>query len=1020
MLLTDASLKRPIAMTTVILVMLLLGVLAYRRLGLDLMPKVDVPFVTVVTVYPGASPREIETEIAKKIEDAVVAIDGLKHVNTSCMQSVCQTFLEFDLDRDVDIAAMDVREKIGLIRNELPAAAEEPKVLKFNLNARPVVRLALTGDLTPDELYDYADNQLRDRLSTLAGVADVRLTGGARREVHVLLDRRKLAARGLTSAGVVRRLKEANLKVPAGNIKEGVREYTVMFDAEFDTVHSIGNLIVGNREGRRTRLRDVATIRMATEEVRTAAMVNGRPGVAVEVVKKGEANAVRVVNRVRREVAALRRQLPGGMDLVWFLDDGEFIESTVRDAWSNIVVGVLLTAAILVLFLQDVRAALIAFLSMPTSIVISFWAMGLFGYTLNTSTLLALGISVGVLVTNSIVVLENIARCLGDAPDARSAARTGTDRVAIAVLASASTNVVVFVPIALMSSLVGRFFIPFAVTITAATLVSLFISYTLTPILAGMFLKRGTLRRSGRCAAVVGVWQAAYSISERAYGHALSVLARMPLLPVAAVFAAFAGVLFAVAPRVGMDFFPNTDQGQLVVRLEFPSDFNLSATRRRTAEIAARLRKTPEVLGTLSVVGRIQGIIGQASEGPYLAEILVKLTPRTARTTNIETLRAGLRRLLVREPACLVSVMVPDIIGGSAKPVEMEISGPDLAQLDRLARQAGVTARESGGLVDIEDTVRLGKPEIRLLPRRAVLSDLGLPPATLGFALRGNLTGLKATTFRRGDRSYNIRVKMTERRGARQVSTFRLPTPSGFPLNITNVVRIRRDRVPVQVTRSEKRRVAKLFANLAEGMGLGTAVERLRGKVAAGLPGGYTVRFVGLYEKMAEAVADFRLAILTAVLLTYLLLAAVLESWTQPFLIMATLPLAYMGLILALFLTGMNMSMMGLLAGVMLIGIVVNNAILIMDEVNRLVRDGQPRFEAMLAAAPAKFRPIVMTSIAAALGMLPMALGRGLGGELRASCGVGAVGGILVSSVLSLFFVPLLYLAVVRRKAGDD
>ncbi len=1016
MFLSDASIKRPIAMTTVILVMILLGLLAYRKLGLDLMPQVDVPFVTILVVYPGATPEQMETEVARKIEDAVVAVDGLKHMNTVCMQSVCQILLEFNLDRNVDVAATDVREKIDLIQNDLPQGAERPKIVKFNVNARAVARIALTGDLPPEQLYDYADNELRTRLSTLSGVADIRLTGGNKREVHVLLERSRLSAYGLTSADVIRKLKQGHIKVPAGTVKQGIREYSVLFDAEFPALNQIGNLIIADHGGRRVRLRDVAEIRMGSKEVRTAAFLDGKPCISIQIVKKGEANAVRVVNRVRRAVRELNRRLPGGMHLVWYLDDGDYIASTVRDAWSSILLGVLLTGAILLLFLQDVRSAFIAFLSMPASIVITFWIMGLYGYTFNISTLLALGISVGILVTNSIVVLENIAR-RRNATSPAEAARTGAGEVAIAVLASALTNVVVFVPIAMMTSLVGRFFVPFAVTITAATLVSLFISFTLTPILAAKLLKTGAGDDHGRgLFAILRLWEKAYQTLERGYAGLLRRTARFAPLYVLLTIAAFAATMVFVAPRLGLDFFPQSDRGELDVRLEYASDYNLPATNRRAKAVAARIRKLPNVLGTMTIVGKVEGIIGQVSEGVNLAEIVVKLVPKTHRNADLETMRSRIRRILADETDCITSVLVPADIGGASKPLEMEIRGDDIAELNRLGTAAVALAEKTGKLVDIENTVREGKPEVRILPRRAVLADLQIPPYGLGITLRGNLEGIKAGSFTIGDRSFDIRVKMHERPGLPQIADFHIPTPAGRAMNLPGAARIRHDRIPLQIIRSEKRRMVKLFADMPKGVALGTAVDALRAAVQPILPTGYRLRFVGIYEKMAAAAADFRTAFITATLLTYLLLAAILESWTQPLLIMTTLPLAYMGLILGLWIAGLNMSMMGMLAGIMLIGVVVNNAILIMDEHNRLAAAGIDRREAMLRAATRKFRPILMTTIAAVLGMLPMALGNGLGSELRASCGVGAVGGIVVAGILSIFFIPMIYLTFARTR----
>jgi HAE1 family hydrophobic/amphiphilic exporter-1 len=1015
MILSDLAIRRPVAMTTALLVMLLFGALAYRNLGVDLMPQVDVPFVTVVTVYPGASPDEIESTVARKIEDAVGTIDGINHVHSVCMESVCQTLIEFNLGIGVDFAAMDVREKIGLVRNDLPDAVEEPQILKYDINAQPVVTLALTGSLPRDALFDYADNELKDRLSRLEGVASVEITGGSEREVRVRLLRERLAARGLTSLDVVRALSEGHVQIPVGELKEGGQEFSLTFDGESDRVEELGDLPLKSPDGQRLYLRDIATIGMEAADLDTAAFLDGAPCIALKIVKKGDANAVRVVDLVRGAVAEVRDELPGGMALVWFRDDGDFVRASVRDAWSSILQGILLTSVILVLFLQDLRTALVAAISMPTSIVASFAGLGWFGYTLNMSTLLAFGISVGTLVTNSIMVIESIVTRVARHGDPVESVRLGTGEVASAVLASGLTNVIVFVPVALMNSMAGLMLAPFAVTMAIATLVSLFISFTLTPILSAFFLKRES-RFNHRLERLLGPWLRIYSRIESGYGASLRRLAPHPGVAVLVLLVVLVGGLAWLVPRIGMDFTSIPDRGEIALKLEYPAGSNLGETSRRAEAVSARLRARPEVQRSMTIVGKVQGVVGQVSEGHHLAEIMLEFKPKTERRETLEQLRKIVRDELKDEPGCIYSAMIP-LIGGSSKMLEAEISGSDLGTLNRIGTEASRRMAALPQLVDIEDTVRIGKPEIRVLPRRAVLHDLGAPAASLGLALRGGIEGLVAATYKAGDRSYDIRVSLAEEQGRAQVAALNVPGPEGRPLSLGAVATLREGNMAPQIVRAEKRRVVKISSDLAPGVGLGTAGEATRQAVGDLLPPGYRMQFINIFEKMVEAIDEFKTITFVAIVLTYLLLAALLESWTQPFLILTTVPFAYLGLFAALALTRMNMTILGLLGGVMLIGVVVNNAILIIDGVNQLRGGdgGMHRREAILQAAADKFRPIFMTSIAATLGMLPMALGRGLGSEIRANCGVGAVGGMVVSSLLSLYFVPLLYMVMGRR-----
>jgi len=411
MFLSRASVRRPIAMSCFIIMLVLFGINSWDQLGLDAFPNVEIPYVTVTTVYPGASPAEIEVDVAKRLEDAVGTIDGLKTMNTTCMENVCQITLEFQLGQSVDVAAQDVRERIDKIRKELPADIEQPEISKFDPNATPVITLMLTGDLPVDKLYDYADETLANRLSVISGVAEIQLSGGEPLELRVTLDKEKLTAAGITVSQVLSKLGEANIKVPVGRIRQGVQEINVTYDSEFKDFNDLGALEIGTREKRRIYLRDVAEITMESEEKRSLAFFDGEPGVVLKVVKKGEANAVRVIDGVRAAVDEINRDklLPSGMNLVWVRDSGSYIRSSVDDAWSSIAIGILLTAVILFAFLHEARSTFIVVISMPVSIVVSFWAMDLCGFTFNIFTLLALGTSVGTLVTNSIVVIENIA-----------------------------------------------------------------------------------------------------------------------------------------------------------------------------------------------------------------------------------------------------------------------------------------------------------------------------------------------------------------------------------------------------------------------------------------------------------------------------------------------------------------------------------------------------------------------------------------------------------------------------------
>ncbi len=1014
MFLANASVRRPVAMCCLIIGLIILGVNTYRTMRVEYLPKMDAPYCTILTVYPGATPEEIETDIAKRIEDAVVSVDGIKHIKSVCMENANLILLEFHLNVDIDAAANDVREQVNMIVNDLPADAQEPKVLKYDINAKPVIDLALFGDVPLDELFDYADNDLRDLFSVIPGVADLQLIGGSKREVQVLLDRDALGARGLTSMAVVEAIQKGIRTIPSGRIRDGGTEFAVKFDAEFETVEAIGLLEVAGADGARCYIKDVGRVVMAMEEQRQIAEIDGQPCVGIRVVKKAEANTVEVVNRVREAVDELNRRLPGGMQLSWITDDGTFIEATVDSTTTSILQGVLLTALVLFIFLHNIRSTIIVAITMPLTILISLSFMQFLDYTLNLVTLTAIGLSVGILVTNSIVVLENIIKRLESDPHPWRAARHGANEIAVAVLASAGTNLVVLFPIAAMSSQVGVIFRPFALTMVIVTVVSLFISFTLTPILAAVLLK-SRKDRSPKSLSVRAehAWNRGFGAVSGTYLRFLAFFSRHKSPALIAL--TFTVVIFVhaltLAPRIGFDFMPHPDRGEIYIKLEYPTHYSLRMTESRVREVQRTVEDLPGLRHAFVTIGKVQGMMGQVSEGVYLAQILLKFVDKMDRTVTVNELMDDIRYRLRDHSECNVTVTAASGIGGMELPLQLEIAGDDYATLNRLILHALELSSEVPGLVDVDTTVRAGKPELRVRPDRAILADMKAPVIGVGMALRGNLEGLVAGVYKEQGRNYDIRVKLEEKEGKHQVREFLLPGAPGHPIVLSTVAQIEEGLAPVQIMRHDKQRVARLFSELEHGRPLGTAVQELSALIDAHipLPPGYSYKYVGLYELMSEGIADFLEAGILAVILTYLVLAAILESWLRPLIILITIPLALIGVLWALVLGGEAINMFVLLGFVMLIGIVVNNAILIMDLVNERLKAGDSRRQAMLYAASERFRPVLMITLAAILGMLPLALGRGLGSEIRSSIGVASIGGIAVSAALTLIVLPLLF-----------
>ncbi|EHM09226.1 cation/multidrug efflux pump [Thermanaerovibrio velox DSM 12556] len=1022
MALHSASLRRPVAMGCLLIALTLLGMNAYRKMGVELMPKVDAPFITVMAIWPGASPRDIETDVAKKIEDAVSSVDGIKHIKTTCMENVAVVGLEFEMGTDVDAAANDVREKLDPIVPDLPEGVEKPIIQKFDINASPVVTMALVGDMPVDELYDYVDRKLKDRFSTLPGVAEVRLTGGSKRELHVLLDRFKLAQRGLTSYQVTEALAKGVRTVPSGRIKEGEDEEAVRFDGDYRSLGDLMSMPLVSRGGAMTYLKDVADVRFDVKERRQAVFLDGKQAIGIQIVKKSDANAVALVDRVREVFRDLQGEIPGGTKLVWVTDEGSYIRSSVNGTISSIIQGIALTAGILFLFLYNLRSTIVVAVSMPLTILMSMFFMNLLGYSLNTSTLLALGLSVGILVSNSLVVLESVLSKLKETQDPMRAAMEGTGEVLVAVLASAGTNVVVLLPIGLMGSIVGEFFRPFAITSLIVNAMSIFISFTLTPILSAFLLKATSGGRLERLEARFN--QALSGIADRYVDMVKHLIKRRGLATGVLILVA---VLFVhsitLMPKIGFSFAPTVDKGNVYVKLEFPTRQNLDATVQRVAEAEGMLRGLPHLNHVYSTIGRVEGI-GENEEGVYLAQMLLNFSQKTQRDLSIFQLLDLVRQRMKSFPGAKVTVSVPSFIGGQNIPIQMDIMGEDFDELDRIALEVQKHAQGMEGFVDTDTSVREGKREILVRPNRPVLADMGLSPLAIGAVMRNNLEGEKGAVFKTSEKNYDIRVKFKEEPGSQQVESFQIPLPGGSTIPLAAVARVS-DRVsPIKVYRSDKMRTSKFFSDLVPGYPLGTAVKNISQAIEAEglLPPGYKVAFRGDYERMADANEAFAEAGILSVILTFLALSAILESFKWPVLILTTVPLGLTGVLWALWITGTPMNIFVLLGVVMLIGIVVNNAILVVEEF-RSLRSRSPKAdpeELMLTALRDSFRPVLMVTLAAVLGMLPLAVSRGMGSEFTNGIGIASAGGVAMSGALALFVVPLIYMVRQEWKGRKD
>lgn len=835
MFLATASTKRPIAMGCLLIALIALGFNSYRKIPLEQMPSIDIPYAVIVTTWAGASPEDIEKDVTKRIEDAVSGIDGLKTIESSSMENVSQVQLEFDLAVNIDLAAQDIREKLDGVLADLPQDADRPVIKKLNVNALPIVNLFLTGDAPLDDMYEYANNQLSDRFATVAGVGEIQVIGGNEREVWIELNRAKLAAAGLTSMDICTAIQGGVLNLPAGNIREQGRELSVRFDAEYQTIPDIVNIEVANHNGARLKLGDLATVRQASEEVRERASLDGKAGIIIKVVKKAEGNTVAVVDETRERFEDVQHQLPAGMQLHWVSDDASTIEAVVLSTFTSILGAIVLCAAILFLFLFNLRTTIIVAITMPITMVISLFFLNVAGQSLNVITLMAIGLSTGVLVANSIVVLENIVSKFETMDDHWEAARIGTSEMTVAVLASAGTNVVVMFPVAMMSSIAGHFLAPFAITTLIVNSVSIFISFTLTPILSAFLLQPASKRKQTLFLRISKKVDAGINSSGQRLANVLRFLASsriVNLLIVLGFVAAFLLTMKFCGSRIGFNFVEIEDQGRITIRVELPPYYNLTHSIERMESIAERIGELPGNEHVLVTIGSAVATTGQANTGVYLGQIELFCVPRSERSWDVLDRAEEIRTLLAQETDCRISAGVSNPLGNRDYGIEYILSGEELATIATVSMAISDEASEIEGVDAVETTIRDPKPEIRIVPKRSVLSDLKITPASLASLLRANIDGLQVADYRRGDRTYKIRVKLDEMEGKEQIEQFLLPGAPGKPILLKTVADVIDSRTTLQIYRYNKMRGAKILGDIKKGFTMSAIGATLRGRIA--------------------------------------------------------------------------------------------------------------------------------------------------------------------------------------------
>lgn len=1015
MWLADISIKRPVFATMLILGLVVLGIVSYPSIGIDLFPRVEFPIVNIKTVLKGANPEIMDIDVTDKIEEAINTINGVKTINSTSTEGVSIVTVEFFLERDIDIAVQDVREKIAAIRSKLPTDIEEPVIEKVDPDATPVLWLALSGEQSVRDLSTYANEVLKEQLQKVNGVGAIRLAGQRLRQVRIWLDLEKLNSYKITPQDIVRAIQRESIEIPGGRIESDTREFIIKIKGEMQTINDFNELIVGYYQGSAIRLKNIGRAEDGMEEKRTIARFNGLPAVGLGIQKQSGTNTVEVIDRVKKEMEKIQKTLPPGMRLDISFDQSHFIKRSIHEVQTHLIFGGFFAVIAVLIFLKSLKITFISALAIPTSIIATFSIMHAFGFTFNNMTMLALSLCIGILIDDAIIVIENIHRHIKNGMKPMEAASFATSEIGRAVMATTLAIVAIFLPVAFMKGIVGRFFLQFALTVVFAVMVSLLVAFTLTPMLSSRFLKpydeeeeKKKRTRYKFISNVSNKIDKIYNKTEELYKKLLI----FALDHKAKVILIATGIFIfslLITRFIGKEFIPPEDQGRFIVRLQAPINYSIDEADRMFRQAEDIIKSMPEV----KTVFYAQGL--ELTAEINKASMFVGLTPKKERKRTQQEIMKDIRKRFKEIPGLKGTAEDVSLIGGGIRqvPIQFSIQGRDLSALEEYSKQIISEFSKLPGIVDIDSTLEATKPEVRVFINRDKAAELGVDIATvaeaISFLIGGEFDVAKYKDETKG-RRYDVRVRLypENRSSPNDIGRIYVRSKDGRPIELSNIISLQEAGGSSIINRVDRQRAIILFANL-EGKPLGQAKEELNAIAGKILPTGFSTSYKGMADVMEESFFYLIFALVLGVIMAYMILASQFESFVHPITILISMPLSFIGAFGALLITGNTINIFSLIGLILLMGLVKKNAILLVDYTNTLRARGMSRKDALIEAGPVRLKPILMTTFAMIFGMMPIAIGIGEGAETRAPMAIATIGGLISSLFLTLIVVPAIY-----------